>query len=450
MRATLLALLSAATLSSTTPALADEVPWLECADTTAWDPASPSCVEVPGSCDDVCCDGDDLWTRPQLLGDPCGFRSELAESGVAFRGIASQFYQDVSRGGNVGDSEYGGKIDYFLDLDGGKLGLQEGLLFNLHAETRFGEDVNQAAVGFAPVNGNMLLPNGDQITAVTQLTATQFLNEDGWAVTAGKFNSLDFFDLLVHNGRGVDGFMNGSMLTPLGLGRIVPLSFLGAGALKFRETEVEGALLVLDTNNVATRSGFDTLFDDGASVVGTWRFFGEIDGKSADVVLGGVWSSRQYRSTDAASYYFNPATGTLVAGEETGSWVLFAIPRATLWEGGCDDGRKIEAVSTFSITDGNPNPLDWSMNVGVTAHGLVRCRPADSIGVGYFYTGLASEFTSFVDPVIPLRDVQGVELYYRAAVTPWFHLTADLQMVEPARKRNETAVVPGLRGVIQF
>ncbi|NQT11977.1 MAG: carbohydrate porin, partial [Planctomycetes bacterium] len=44
------------------------------------------------------------------------------------------------------------------------------------------------------------------------------------------------------------------------------------------------------------------------------------------------------------------------------------------------------------------------------------------------------------------QDVQGVELYYNAAVTPWFHLTADLQIVEPAAVANDTAVVVGIRG----
>ena len=49
-----------------------------------------------------------------------------------------------------------------------------------------------------------------------------------------------------------------------------------------------------------------------------------------------------------------------------------------------------------------------------------------------------------------LRDLQGVELYYNAAITPWFHLTADLQFVQPAVSANDTAVVLGLRGKIDI
>ena len=54
-------------------------------------------------------------------------------------------------------------------------------------------------------------------------------------------------------------------------------------------------------------------------------------------------------------------------------------------------------------------------------------------------------------PLAPeLRDLQGVELYYNAAITPWFHLTADLQFVQPAVSDNDTAVVLGLRGKIDL
>jgi porin len=49
-----------------------------------------------------------------------------------------------------------------------------------------------------------------------------------------------------------------------------------------------------------------------------------------------------------------------------------------------------------------------------------------------------------------LRDLQGVELYYNAAITPWFHLTADLQFVRPGVSANDTAVVFGLRGKIDI
>ena len=75
------------------------------------------------------------------------------------------------------------------------------------------------------------------------------------------------------------------------------------------------------------------------------------------------------------------------------------------------------------------------------------------MGVGYFYSGLSGDLKDFFRsiPRAPeLRDLQGVELYYNAAITPWFHLTADLQFVQPAVSANDTAVVLGLRGKIDL
>jgi porin len=70
--------------------------------------------------------------------------------------------------------------------------------------------------------------------------------------------------------------------------------------------------------------------------------------------------------------------------------------------------------------------------------------------VGYFHSGLSDDFKSALAPVVNLHDVNGVELYYNAAVTEMFHLTADFQVIEPAEVANDTAIVFGLRGTIGF
>jgi porin len=59
-----------------------------------------------------------------------------------------------------------------------------------------------------------------------------------------------------------------------------------------------------------------------------------------------------------------------------------------------------------------------------------------------------------------LEHEQGVELFYNVAVTPWLHVTPDLQFVDsardkapligPDRKAIGTAVVAGLRIKIDF
>ena len=43
-----------------------------------------------------------------------------------------------------------------------------------------------------------------------------------------------------------------------------------------------------------------------------------------------------------------------------------------------------------------------------------------------------------------------MELFYNAALTPWFHFTPDLQVVDPANRHNGTALLVGLRGRLSF
>jgi porin len=68
----------------------------------------------------------------------------------------------------------------------------------------------------------------------------------------------------------------------------------------------------------------------------------------------------------------------------------------------------------------------------------------------YFYSGLSGDLKDLFGGVLPLNDLQGVELHYNAAITPWFHVTADVQFVQPGISANDTAIVLGLRGKIDL
>jgi carbohydrate-selective porin OprB len=52
--------------------------------------------------------------------------------------------------------------------------------------------------------------------------------------------------------------------------------------------------------------------------------------------------------------------------------------------------------------------------------------------------------------VVDLRDTYGFELYYNFAINKWLHLTPDLQIVQNERERDDIAIIPGVRLVIDF
>ena len=72
------------------------------------------------------------------------------------------------------------------------------------------------------------------------------------------------------------------------------------------------------------------------------------------------------------------------------------------------------------------------------------------MGISYFYTGLSDDFRRLVSRVVQVEEMQGVELYYNAEITPCFHLTADLQIIDNENEANDTAILFGLRAKLDL
>jgi porin len=70
--------------------------------------------------------------------------------------------------------------------------------------------------------------------------------------------------------------------------------------------------------------------------------------------------------------------------------------------------------------------------------------------VSFFYTGLSDDFKRLASPLVDVENPYGSEVYYNFGVTPWFHLTTDLQVINPGESSNDTAIVVGLRGKLDL
>lgn len=407
-------------------------------------PAPPCCTR---SCNCKC--GQCFWSRESLTKGFFGLQPALAQKGVVADFQLTQFYQGVTSGGARQNFNYGGKLDYNFTFLGEPLGLNKGFMAIMHAETRFGEDVILDAAGLAPVNANMLMPGLENSTAITGLQFMQTLSEE-WVLTYGKINSFDLFQMLYpQTGRGVDGFMNMSTFLPMTLARTLPMSFLGAGVLKMDQGRIQGAFLVYDSHNTPTTTGFGNLFSNGANVAGLWRFFTDFGDQPGSHLFLGTYASGEFTSLDPTGWGFVPGVG-IVAPTETGSWSFTYILEQTLWACRHKNNRSIGLLSGWGVADPKTSPYGWVGNIGLQGKGILQGRQQDSMGVSYFYTGLSDDFKALVNPPLPLGNLQGVELYYNAAVTPWLNLTADLQFVEPSLETQDTAVVFGLRAKMDF
>jgi porin len=396
---------------------------------------------------------ENIWERDKVFGDMYGLRSDLAAHGVTLDVRLSQYYQAVTSGGVNTNDAYGGKIDYLFNVDAEKLGLGKGLKMFMHAETQFGNSVNGDAGAFAFPNTPMLYPlPGYRGTAITGLLFEQMMG-DNFALAGGKINVVDLWTMMYpHTGGGVDGFMNTNMIaSALPWFRWVNLSVMGGGFLVLTDDgQIEGGVLAFDSQNSTTTSGFNDLFEEGTAMVGLWRFFFDVNNKPGSLMFAAGASSRDYTSLEKTDWAVIPGEG-LEAGEKDEAWTAAVYYDQVFWQCPDNDKQNMRFFTGWSISDGNPSFGKWGGFASVEGWGLVPNREKDRMGAGAFYNQLSGDFKDLTSTIgIEQENVWGTELYYNAEITPSFHLTPNLQLINNQNQSDSTAVILGLRAVIDF
>jgi porin len=393
--------------------------------------------------------GGPWYSRPKLTGDWCGARSCLADHGITMDVYNTNFYQGIATGGRNGEYDFGGIVDYYFHLDSQKAGLWQGGFLDIHAMTRYGDDVNFASGLISVPNIAMLFPKpGEDITSVTSFKFTQALSEN-FIVYGGKINILDEYLLNFSSGRGIDRFMNTSLVFNPALARTVPYSFYGTGFAILKDKEPVFNFMVYDPVNRPTTVDVDEVFSDGVGLLAQISIPVKPCGLPGHQIIGGSWSSRSYSAVDRSSFVLVPGEG-IQSAQKDGSWAVFYNFDQYLWVNPCNPKQGFGVFGQFGYSDGNPNPIQWSGSLGIGGNNPLRCRQNDTFGAGYFYLGLSDDFKDLLPTLRPMNDEHGFEVFYNFALTPWCHITADLQIVDPANDRFDTVIIPGIRGKIDF
>jgi porin len=411
---------------------------------------APACTQSPFDGD--CC------TRPLMLGSLCGVRDQLAAKGITVNVDTYQFYQGVASGGITDNFRYAGRNDYFINVDGEKAGLWKGFFITLHGETRYGDTVNQDTGAILPVNTAELfpLPNGS-VTALTGVKFTQALSEN-FVTFAGKLNMIDEFTMPFTGARALDGFWNLGMSFPVIVARTVPYSTLGAGAAVLQNGAPVFTVMVLDTNNTPTTTGFQSFFDNGATIFANLTLPTKFFGLPGQQGVSGTFSTGKYNDLSPTAY-FDPEAGLVITpGFERDSWSIFYSANQALWVDPCNPKHAYGVFTNIGTADNGPSPIRFAANVALYGSSPITSRPLDTFGVGYTFTRYSSPVRDFAPVLLPIGNDQAVELFYNYAVTPWFNVAPDLQVVLPAREDTfppnrqsiDTALVLGLRAKIDF
>jgi porin len=432
--------------------------------------------------------GGSLATRERLTGNWGGVRDDLGRKGVVLDVDMQLTPQVVMSGGRDDGTEIWGSAIYTLNLDTGKAGWWPGGFLNVKAESSFG-NAGYADVGaIAPPNLSTLVPNGvHSDTGLESLSFTQFLSTK-FGLMLGKIYTLDLLAGEFY-GNFHTQFMNTSMSLPI-VSAMVPLSAYGGGAVFLPTENISVVAMALDPSGTVMNNDIGDAFDDGVLVMGALSVKVAPYGLVGHQTVTGMWSDKtrlsltQDPSNVARALLFarfprlgDPGPilekiferyfpGLLVPvqppNQESETWYVSYGFDQYLWQPAGDPKRGIGVFFNVGGSDGNPNPLDFSVLVGLGGNGVVPGRPRDTFGIGWARTEFSNDFFPFLRTQLNLgldqEDV--VELYYNASITPWLNISPSIQIIDSAleRKRGlagnleslDTAGVFYLRTYIRF
>ncbi len=408
----------------------------------------------------------DLPSRAFLLGDWGKVRSDLADKGLRFRGWLTPNLQRVTSGGSEDDTAFGASGDLWAALDFHKMGLIPGGLLVMRAEFDVGKSVTKSAGTIMAPNYNAIMPvSGETDRNTLSLTSfyyTQFFGEKfgawfGRSDTHHNANLGEFTGLNPHVGN--TQFQN-LALTAIPVMPVTQpyVSSLGAGVFARPTKNLSLAAMVMDSRESSQRSGFDDFGKDWNSffAVNLQHRLGELPGGQ---LLGYSYSWNGDYTKLENSQLKNLITGSPLKSEsETWAAIYSAWQYVQVFDGdtsrpinlkdGRADHRGWGVFLMAGLADEDTNPVQWSLAGGIGGRGLLASRPNDSFGIGYFVLDLKG---GVVANIIGIKGAeQGVEIYYEAEITPWLHVTPDLQIVDPGLSASDTAVIFGLRVNMNF
>jgi porin len=386
--------------------------------------------------------------RDTLTGDWGGARPWLAERGITLKPRLTQFYQGLTAGDGDHGLEYAGKADLLLSADLGKLGLWDGFSLTVHAEYNFGESVNGRGGTIAPVNTALFFPGMDGADAFD--LSSVYLGQkfgDSVSLVLGKINVIDLAaSKPFMGGAGIDSFWNITFAAPPS--GTVPPYLLGA-ILNVRTEPATFGVWVYDPVDVVNRSGLEDPFADGVTVRGTVEFPVTIAGLGGHQGFAASYSTLPGTDLNDLDELLIPPFPPGVPGiKDTRYYFAYSFDQY-FYQSQENPREGVGLFGQFGISDGNPNRLYWMAIVGVGGTGLIPGRSRDNWGVGYYYAAISPDLKDSFARTLKIRDEQGMEIFYNAAVTPWLAVGPDLQVIKPSLA-NDTAVFFGLRLVIRL
>ena len=393
---------------------------------------------------------DSWWNGPSLTYDTFGEGATMRAHGFYFQNSITQYGQGLVSGTGNHAFEYGLKLDSILHVEGQQLGLWKGISLDTHASYLYGDNALFHGGTASSVNTTLLLPAaGEDIPTLSSLLLTQKLFDDQLSITVGRFNTIDLTAFNPYDGGAGNTFWNISFVAPLVQAKTIAPVTNGA-IMKFdTKHDVNLTFGVLDPQDSSTTTGLPNLYDNGVTLLGAVSVSTKFFGLAGMDSLTGTWSNQtstelgQLRQILLPKFFGTPST-------KNDTWSLTYHLEQAIYQPKDDPTKAVGIFGNIGISDGNPNPVKWSATAGVGGHSPIPGRADDRIGVGYYYVGLSDSVKNqkFVGTLV--RDEQGTEMFYTAAINKFWNVTGDIQVIDPLSVMNDTDVVLGVSTKISF
>lgn len=382
--------------------------------------------------------------RATLSDDWFGQGAAMRAAGVDMQLEWRQYVQGMARGTGDGDPTYGSQFSLKTHLDLSKMGLWDGFSLGAQALAKTGRGVNHRGNTLLPVNAGLFFPgrHGADRYDLSALFVTQQFNETV-SVSLGKFYTVEMArGTPIRGGVGSDSFWHLQFSAPLN--GIIPPQINGA-VVSVATRPVSYTLMVFDPEDATNKPLFHDLFDTGVSVAATATYAASPGGLNGFYSLTGMYSTKE--GADFSQLIVPPGTAI---GRRDGAWVLGVSFQQYLHQDPANPARGWGLFGDLTLADGNPNPLEWSASLGVAGNDMIPGRPDDSFGLGVFHVATSNALTDELSPYFELGDESGIEMFYTAALTPWFHVTMDLQYIDPAPGNARDGVFAGIGSSLKF
>ena len=403
----------------------------------------------------------DFTERRALTGDWGGSRNDLRDFGITIDVGLTQIYQGNTHGGanTTNAFRYSGSADFYLRFDFEKMKLWDGGRVFLHAETKWGNGTNAKVGSIAPVNFDAVIPGPNNLTTVSQFVFEQDLFDGKVTLAVGKsalglrfeHNVYASPDLSVH-------FMNMALKFNPVLVPHAPYTRWEAAVI-FRPTEwLQVVTAVTDSRGTAKKIGIDTAFHgpESTSVLQEFTFNIKPFGLPGHQRFGWVWNSAEairVRDYDQINLPLPDQLINLSEGRGIGAlpddWAIWYNFDQVVYQEPDDPEQNIGIFGRFGFSTGKGNPIGSFYSIGLGGTGVIPKRDRDTLGIGYYFMKMSNSLA----PRLALKSEQGVEAFYDFEITPWMHLSPNLQVIiDPGGGAGnpDVAIVAGMRLQMSF